>query len=794
METGTWLRLGLIAAVSAIAVWVLMPTVVSIVDGPEVLLSQQAADVDKGSTARHRADLKVLLQAEDTEHAQAAVEPLEARLNALGIGIDGVEALDERVRVTLAPGARREEVEAAIATVDTVALYPVDAAGFASTGVAAWTEAWWPDAVGKDGAAVAAGATPAGQLVSAAVGPTVTLKVSDGAPTDLVVTVNDAIRGFAHGDGAGTWEFHPTMAGERDAWPKPVLAALVSSSLPKLSVVQADAVAAGDPSAEGAKKEYVSRFPSWFLSLLPNTLMSQGLDLRGGIDMTLEVDAEETVARELVRDAKYVSEQAPKDGIKLTAAAPDRARPMLLVDSTSTDSEVAAWVQQRLSGKGYTVIGREPLAAGGTRYEVAMSEEAQRKILGQYTDQVLETLRKRIDATGVKEPTIVQKGTGRVGIQLPGLSDLQQAVDAVGTTAVLEFRLVDEDFPESQTVDLVSAARKALPPDQFEDDLVLDDWLHRTKRLPEDRVLRWHYDDKADGDHRRLDNGALVLKREVMLTGTDIENAYTNWDQNGQPHVGIEFKSHGAQVFCTVTGENVRKRFAILLDDEIRSAPNIKERICGGHASIEMGGQVDGTQAANTLAVVLRTGSLDAPVTIVALQTVGSTLGKDAIWNGALAAMVGSSLVFLYMMLWYRVSGLVADITLAINVLVMLAALAAFGATLTLPGICGFALTVGMAVDSNIVIYERIREELRTGVNARKAVEAGFEHAASSIIDANVTTLIAGIVLYSYGTGPIKGFAVSLNIGIFTTLFTALFVSRALMDVLTRSSTSRLSI
>jgi preprotein translocase subunit SecD len=247
-------------------------------------------------------------------------------------------------------------------------------------------------------------------------------------------------------------------------------------------------------------------------------------------------------------------------------------------------------------------------------------------------------------------------------------------------------------------------------------------------------------------------------------------------------------------VFCTVTGEHVKDRFAIILDGEVKSAPQIRERICGGRASIELGSSLDALMEAETLALVLRTGSLNAPVSVGEVRQVGSTLGKDAINAGAYATLIGSILVLVFMSLWYRTAGILANMALGLNVLLVFSVLSLFGATLTLPGIAGVALTIGMAVDANIIIYERIREELKLGQHARKAVETGFEKGVVAVLDANVTTAIAGVVLFSYGTGPIKGFAVTLLIGIATTLTTALFVNRTFMELATRSSTARLRI
>jgi preprotein translocase subunit SecD len=285
-----------------------------------------------------------------------------------------------------------------------------------------------------------------------------------------------------------------------------------------------------------------------------------------------------------------------------------------------------------------------------------------------------------------------------------------------------------------------------------------------------------------------------VVHEKVLLTGADVNNAGVGFDRNNLPYVSLEFKPQGARVFCTVTTENVGKPFAIVLDGEVKSAPNIKERICGGGASIEMGGAADPLQEAETLALVLRTGSLDAPVTVAEIRTVGASLGEDAINAGILATIIGSILVITFMAVWYNVSGLLADAALIVSVLVQLATLSLFGATLTLPGIAGIALTIGMTVDANIIIFERIREELALGQHARKAVEAGYDKAFSAILDGNVTTAIAGVVLYSYGTGPIKGFAVTLLVGIGTTLLTALFVSRTFLELMTRNSAARLRI
>jgi preprotein translocase subunit SecD len=304
----------------------------------------------------------------------------------------------------------------------------------------------------------------------------------------------------------------------------------------------------------------------------------------------------------------------------------------------------------------------------------------------------------------------------------------------------------------------------------------------------------FEYEDQ--GELGQVRTRAVVVRDRIILTGDDVNDASVAMNQYNEPYVALEFKPRGGKVFCDITSENVGRRFAIVLDNKARSAPVIREAICGGRASIEMGVQDynQGLKEASVLALVLRTGALPAPVSIGDVRTVGASLGADAIAAGKLATSVGGVLVLFFMLLFYKKAGVVSCIALITNILLVMLLLAAAGATLTLPGIAGIALTVGMAVDCNIIVYERIREELRLGKNTRSAVDSGFSNALTAVLDANITTFIAGVVLYTYGTGPIKGFSVTLMIGIITTLFTGIFVSRTMMDFVTRKASSRLSI
>ncbi len=784
MDRAQWLKVLAILGIALLAVWVLIPSVIEVVEGPR----DPVGEVSNGQPAKRRSpDMEMLFDAADPKAAAAAAAALEVRLRAASVPVDLI-GLDEsgRVRVVLAPGGSRDAVLAQIGARGIVEGYALDAV-FPPTPPVEGQQAW------EQGRALFGRPVPPGTPVLPGVSTTLaggTLTVAGAPPAgDLLLAVDGVVRAAAVRTDVGfrLEPLHDAMSPLATHQWEDARGLLQSGPLPS-ALTQYNADDAATAETDDGAVAQVSRVPEWVWTVLPPYKISLGLDLQGGVDMTLTVEVEEAVLGQVSRDAGVLAELAKKDALAVTSARRDAVDPVMHVSGEVPLADLQAWVAKKFPHYEYdsTTSGD-----AGTYHSFRLSEKEQRAVGDSATEQVLETLRKRIDATGVKEPVIVKKGVGRIGVQLPGKVDLQSAIDAIGTTAVLEFHLVDEVFDDKKLAAMVSAAREALPVDQYEDDRVLNRWLRDTGRLDEEHTILWEYSD-AGNDHVRT--YALPLWSKIILTGGDISAAGVAWDQNNQPYVSMEFKSRGAAEFCTVTGENVNKRFAVVLDDEIRSAPKINERICGGGARIEMGGSEEPLDEANTLSLVLRTGSLTAPVSVGQVTTVGASLGRDAIVDGTISMFIGSMLVFIYMALWYRVSGIVANATLALNVVLVLAFLALFGATLTLPGICGIALTVGIAVDANIIVYERIREELRLGVNARKAVDAGFEHAFSAIIDAHVTQAIAGVVLYSYGAGPIKGFAVAMIIGIATTLFTSLIASRVFMEVLTRNSTNRLSI
>lgn len=373
-------------------------------------------------------------------------------------------------------------------------------------------------------------------------------------------------------------------------------------------------------------------------------------------------------------------------------------------------------------------------------------------------ERAIEVIRNRIDALGVSEPVIQKEGEKWIVVQLPGLQDQKRAIELVGKTALLEFKLLDE------TGDISAAVAGKVPEG--------DQLLYDKEKRP------------------------FLVKKEQLLTGATLTDAKVipsgAGQFNNEPYVSIQFNDEGAKKFGEITGNNVGKRLAIVLDDMVYSAPVIKTAIPDGKAIIEGSFTF---QSAKDLAVVLRAGALPAPITIISNNIIGPSLGSDSIKKGQLSVVLGTVLVILFMGIYYRKSGIIADFALLANLIFLLASLSLLNATLTLPGIAGIALTMGMSVDSNVLIFERIREELRTGKTIRASVDAGYRHALVTIIDSHVTTLITSAVLFQFGSGPIKGFAVTLSFGVAISLFTALVITKMIFDWrLETTEVTRLSI
>jgi preprotein translocase subunit SecD len=481
--------------------------------------------------------------------------------------------------------------------------------------------------------------------------------------------------------------------------------------------------------------------------ILPSTL-NLGLDLQGGIHLVLGVDLDKAVEAQTERAGGSLRAILERKGVGVKAIQ-RRGQTELAVELASPESWSAAQTA-------FTELGpfdvKEPDAAAG-RAVLAMRPAEVTHIRDLAVRQALETIRNRVDQFGVAEPSIQQQGDNRILVQLPGVQDPERAKALIGKTALLEFKILDEQ------TDPTRAAQGALP--------------EGSEVLYQRRV------NKETGQEQRTPY--VVLKR-TLLTGADLSTARVSIDQNtSEPYVSLEFNAAGARAFAEITEQNVGKRLAIILDGNVHSAPVIREKIPSGQAQITGGFT---TEDATDLAIVLRAGALPAPVQALEERTVGPSLGADSIRQGMLAIGASTLMVALFMIFYYRLSGLIADVALGLNILLLLAAMAGFHATLTLPGIAGIALTVGMAVDTNILIFERIREEIRAGKTVRAAIDAGFARAFRTVIDTHVTVLVSAAILYNFGTGPVKGFAVSLFIGIMASLFTAVFFTRLIFDLL----------
>ena len=491
------------------------------------------------------------------------------------------------------------------------------------------------------------------------------------------------------------------------------------------------------PSLPGVDSSGLGKF-------LPNSRINLGLDLKGGMHLTLGVDVEQAVLNSLSRAGQDLRVQASEEGITVLRSrlTPDKQLEFLLprAEQAKQLDELLAKDFPQLS------VSSAPAPEGGIRYLANYTLENRSRIEDMALDQAVRTIRNRIDQFGVAEPDIRKQADFRIQIQLPGLTDPQRAIQLVGQTAQLTFHLVRDDVDPNGL----------LPPG--------------TAVFPMVTVL-------PDG---KTIEKPIVLDKEPLMTGEDVDDARPAFDRDNSPNVALAFNTRGAATFERITGENIRKRMAIVLDGKVHSAPTIQDRIAGGKATIS--GHFTPSEAQD-LAIVLRAGSLPAPVSILEERTVGPSLGAESIRSGILAAAVGGLAVVIIMPLYYAMAGLLADVMLVFTILILMAGLAAFGATLTLPGIAGIVLTIGMSVDANVLIFERIREELRKGLKPVAAVRLGFEQATVSIVDSNLTTIIAAAILYQFGTGPVRGFAVTLSLGIVASMFTAIFVSRTLFNL-----------
>jgi preprotein translocase subunit SecD len=488
----------------------------------------------------------------------------------------------------------------------------------------------------------------------------------------------------------------------------------------------------------------------WYL-YPPKQRINLGLDLQGGIHLVLGVEADKHVSAQTERAAEDLKNGLERKGVGVKRVARDGLSSIVVDLANPSNWNDALTVAAEFSS--FDVRDRDEKAG---RFTLAMRDRAVAQLRDDAVRQGVETIRNRVDQFGVSEPTITRQGTDRILIQLPGVQDPERAKALIGKTALLEFRLLDEQTSVEQA---------------------------QAGRLPEgSEILYQRRIDKETKAERKI---PYVVQKRTLLTGSELTRAEVQADPNspGNWQVAIEFTATGTRIFGEVTEQNTGKHLAIILDGTLYSAPRINERIPGGRAVIT--GQF-AVEEARDLAIVLRAGALPAPVTILEERTVGPSLGADSIRQGMIAIVGSAAAVFLFMLIYYRLSGLIADVALVLNLVILLACMAAFGATLTLPGIAGIALTIGMAVDTNVLIFERIREERRLGKSVRSAIEAGFARALRTIIDTHLTVMVTAGILYNFGTGPVKGFAVSLFVGLAASLFTAYFFTRLLFDLVYR--------
>ena len=474
----------------------------------------------------------------------------------------------------------------------------------------------------------------------------------------------------------------------------------------------------------------VARWPSF----LPHQQVSLGLDLQGGSHLLLQVDMSSVEKDQLNSLVDEIRTALVAAKVGYTGLAVDGDHVALVLRDMGQQQIVKDAVQKIDPDLDFSVS-----QAGDV--SIKPSDTAIQDRTASAISQSIEIVRRRIDETGTKEATIQQVGADRILVQLPGVSDPEHVKEILGKTAKMTFQMVDTNAS-------VEDARQGRVP-------------------PGDELLQ--ASDPKPGQPQEY-----VVKRRIMVSGDTLTDAQPTFN-NAAPVVSFKFDSTGARRFADATRENVGKPFAIVLDNKVISAPVIREAILGGSGIIEGSFTV---QSANDLALLLRAGALPAPLTILEERTVGPDLGADSIHAGALASIVGISLVVVFMVIFYGLFGLFADVALFFNLCIMVASLSVLGATLTLPGIAGIALTMGMAVDANVLIYERIREEVRSGRTIVSSLQAGFERAFGTILDSHVTTLVAGGLMFWLGEGPIKGFAVTLSLGVLTSLFSAILVTR----------------
>lgn len=518
---------------------------------------------------------------------------------------------------------------------------------------------------------------------------------------------------------------------------------------------------------------------SWW----PAKKLNYGLDIQGGIHLVMGVDVDSVLVTTVNRQTTALAADFAKENISVkgfnTANAKSGAFE-ILVDSPETAKRVEAQIGKNFTGA-LQVVSTAADKVEVRYYDAYLLDQKQNTIR-----QAIETIRNRIDEFGVAEPSITQQGADRILIQLPGLEDAEKAKQLINTTAKLDFMLVSYAKSPDEVRKMIEDAEKA-----GNYSMTTMKYTEYIKRLNEDLKSQLpantvvYFEKGQNAKTMEAGSTAFLLETNTDLGGDSLDSAGVSFDQYGSPEVTLRFSPAGAGKFADLTEKNINRQMAVVLDKVVKTAPNINSKIPNGQAVITLGRSGDQQQMmdeAKLISTALRAGALPATLEQLEERRVGPSLGADALHKARLGAIVGSIIIMIFMVMYYKGMGLITSVTLILNIIAVFAILGSLGATLTLPGIAGMALTVGFAVDANVLINERIREELAKGSGIKAAIQDGYAHAMSAIIDSNVTTSATALVLLYFGTGPVRGFAVTLLTGIATTIFANVFVSKVITD------------
>jgi preprotein translocase subunit SecD len=540
----------------------------------------------------------------------------------------------------------------------------------------------------------------------------------------------------------------------------------------------------------------VSKAPYWVSKIMPSNRLKLGLDLQGGTHLVLGVEVDKVVVEHADRNVERLISGFGEKKIPVEKVyRVEKTTKVAVKYKNPGDRDAVSKLVQQYTGMVY-------ISSGNNELVFDVKDQDKDYIKKKAIDQTIEAIRNRIDEFGVNEPSIQAQGNDRIVVQLPGVKDAQRAKSIIGRTARLEFKLVQvrPEYSREKIIQIINKATEAgvvyeegkTPYSDYVDKL--NEYV--VKSIPDDAMIL--FERKVDPQSGKKILVPYLLDKKSPVTGDHLKDAYVGFNNDfGEPYVSFQMNTLGSRFMEELTGKNIGRQLAIVLDKNVYSAPTIQAKISdSGQITLGGGRPVNEIQQeADDIALVLRAGALPAQLNFEEERVVGPSLGSDSIEEGKLSFILGSILVILFMAIYYRLSGVMADVAVIMNVLLIVATLILFGATLTMPGIAGIILTVGMSVDANVIINERIREEIRAGNSAKAALETGYHKALWTVLDANITTAISGIVLLQYGTGPIKGFAVTLLIGIVFSVFTAVYVTKWVFEYLmSKGKLTKLSI